>query len=165
MSTRPVYPLLHPPPPQPHSVTLALLATLAAAQTPAAPPADAATTINLKPVLRPAFKRTAAGEYDVPATATTDYGAALQSALAKWAGVKDDAVAVTAGTPVVASKPGTKVVEAGVTCAGPNVSGCCWVGKGGGRRPWGVQRWLFFCTADGGLPCPPHTHAPGLHAV
>lgn len=73
-------------------------------------------------MLRPAFRRNAAGEYDVPATATTDYGNALQAALAKWAGVNNDAVAVTPGTPVIASKPGTKVVEAGVTCAGPNVS-------------------------------------------
>jgi hypothetical protein len=72
-------------------------------------------------VLRPAFKRTAAGEYDVPESAPADYAGALATALAKFAGVKDDAVSVTAGKPVVANKPGGKVVEGGVTCAGPNV--------------------------------------------
>ena len=117
------YPLLlpsaHPLLSHPDTACLLLLgATLAAAQdTPAADP----TSISLKPVLRPSFKRNTAGEYDVPATATTDYGSALQTALAKWAGVKEDAVSVTPGTPVVASKPGSKVVEGGVTCAGPNV--------------------------------------------
>ena len=104
----------------------ALAAATAYAQDDAAGGVSAAAdplTIKLSPILKPAFKRDANGQYDVPQTAAADYGGALQQAVADWAGVKKDAVTVAPGAPVVAAKPGSKVVEGGVTCAGPNVRG------------------------------------------